>query len=574
MNYPKLLVSLILLSWGVLPIAAKPSTDWYEDAGFGMFIHWGLYSQTANNWNGKRHYGIGEWLMFRQQIPAEEYKTIAQDFNPVRYDADAWVQFAKSAGMKYIIITSKHHDGFAMFDSAVSDFDIVDATPFGRDPLKELAAACTKHGIQLGFYYSQTQDWTEPDAIGNTWDFDPEKANFDRYLKAKVRPQLKELLTNYGDLGMIWFDTPQDITPEESDELVEFVHNIQPNCLTTSRVGHGRGDYICLQDHQLPSQVSEDGRPIEALFTHNDSWGFTDYDRNYRSPKEIIRLLTVSNSYGGNLLFNIGPKADGTFPEQSVEDLKVVGQWMAANGDSIYETGPSPFPPLAWGVATSKPNQLYLHIHDYPPNRVLRVPSFTARVRDVSLLATDKMLKYKMDGADLLVELPPVIPDRLDTVVKVSFEGELASDQAITLIEDMTSHFTPFQAERETGVELDYLRWMEEFGDWKYADFVTWNGEKAGAARWKLRVPAATKYYVRLEYKFLDGENRPEGLIELGDEKLYFEAFPSGGENHQFFKHRIGIIRLPKGDQTLSISPVVPGKPFIQLHRVELIPVI
>lgn len=574
MQIPVGRIALTLFLSSTLQLSAKPSTDWYKDAGFGMFIHWGLYSQVANNWNDQRFYGIGEWIMHRQQIPAEEYKKVAHEFNPVAFDAEAWVKFAKSAGMKYIIITSKHHDGFAMFDSAVSDFDIIDATPFGRDPLKELAAACEKHGIKLGFYYSQTQDWTEPDAVGNTWDYNPEAADFDRYLKAKVRPQLEELLTNYGDLGMIWFDTPQNITPEESDELVAFVHEIQPNCLTTSRVGNGRGDYICLQDHQLPSRVSQDGRPTEALFTHNDSWGFTDYDRNYRSPREIIHLLTMSNSYGANLLFNVGPKADGTMPEQSVADLKVVGRWMEQNGESIYEAEAAPFPPLAWGVATRKPNQLFLHILDYPPHRQLRVPQINATIGEVSLLASGAPLEFKKDGEDLLISLPEVIPDRLNTVVKVTFSGELTPHSAITLIEEMSSQLSPFQASREAGVEMGYERWMEEFGDWKHADFMEWKGKNSGAAQWDLRIPQHTQYFVQLEYRFHDGKNRPEGIIQVGDEKLYFEAFPTGTSDHHFYQHRIGIISFPPGAQTLSIKPVDPEAPFIQLRSITLIPVI
>ncbi len=230
--------------------AREKRLQWWRDARFGMFIHWGLYAVPAGEWKGKQIPGIGEWIMNRARIPVDEYEQLATQFNPVNFNAEEWVRVAKDAGMKYITITAKHHDGFAMFGSKASRYNIVDATPFHRDPLKELAAACQKAGIKLCFYYSQTQDWHEPDADGNTWDFpDESKKDFAKYLKEKAIPQVRELLTNYGPIGMIWFDTPRKITKEQSEELAALVHQLQPQCLVNGRVGHNAGDYDSAGDN-------------------------------------------------------------------------------------------------------------------------------------------------------------------------------------------------------------------------------------------------------------------------------------------------------------------------------------
>lgn len=364
------------------------SVKWFTDAKFGMFIHWSIYSQLEGEWKGKRYYGISEWIMKRARIPVEEYEKLADTFNPPKYDAEEIVLLAKSAGMKYITVTSKHHDGFAMYHSKVSPFNIVDATPFNRDPLKELADACKKHGIKLGIYYSQTQDWYEPNAVGNDWDFDPVKKNFKIYLENKCRPQLEELLKNYGDIGILWFDTPGDITLEESRSLINWIHKFQPECLTSSRIGNLLGDYIALNDHQLPDTIID--RPFEALYTHNDSWDYTRLDNNFRSVREILQLLIATTSKGGNLLFNIGPKADGTIPEPSREMLMKVGKWIEKNKESIYGTSHSPFPNLTWGYCTSKPGNFYFHVFDWPKDDWLRIPDIADVVKSAAFLTSGK----------------------------------------------------------------------------------------------------------------------------------------------------------------------------------------
>jgi alpha-L-fucosidase len=241
--------------WGErLELDAGERGSWFKQAKYAMFIHWGLYSELAGDWKGKTYFGIGEWIMnkYLAGISVDDYRALAKDFNPVKFDAKAWVSLAKQSGMKYIVITAKHHDGFAMYGSKASSYNIVDASPFKRDPLKELADECRKQGLGFGFYYSQYQDWNEKDAYGNAWDFNPKDAQFDKYFKEKCEPQVRELVTQYGDLAVLWFDTPGKMTKEHSMALVNLVREHQPRCLINSRIGNGVGDYSSLGDMEIP----------------------------------------------------------------------------------------------------------------------------------------------------------------------------------------------------------------------------------------------------------------------------------------------------------------------------------
>lgn len=377
------------------PSTASDRLAWWREARFGLFIHWGLYAIPAGVWKGQPIAGIGEWIMNRARIPAAEYAQLAKQFNPVKFDARAWVRVAKDAGMRYIVITAKHHDGFALYDSAASTYDIADATPFGRDPLKELAEACREEGLRLCFYYSQAQDWHHPDAAGNSWDWPDEGAkDFARYLREKAVPQVRELLTQYGPIGLIWFDTPRVIFQEQSEALTDLVHALQPGCLVNSRVGHGAGDYESAGDNQIPVCVR--ATPWETPATLNDTWGFKTQDDNWKAPRTLIRLLSDIVSKGGNYLLNVGPTAEGEIPAPSVERLRRVGQWVRGNGEAIYGAGPSPFPcELEWGAITQKPGRLYLHVFDWPegPGGQLVIRGLRSRVRGAALLAGGAALK-------------------------------------------------------------------------------------------------------------------------------------------------------------------------------------
>jgi alpha-L-fucosidase len=372
--------------------------EWWREARFGMFIHWGLYAVPAGEWNGVEIPGISEWIMLRAKIPVAEYEKLAKQFNPVKFDADEWVKLAKLAGMKYIVITSKHHDGFAMFHSRASQYNIMDATPFGRDPLKELAEACKKNGIRLGFYYSQAQDWHEPggtyagiDRGEPHWDKNLTRDSLMNYINSKALPQVKEILENYGVLDILWWDTPVGMTEEAALALQNEVEKY-PGMLTNNRLYRPwPGDFSTPEQHIPPTGLDYDW---EVCMTMNTSWGYKWYDNNWKSPETLIRMMVDIASKGGNLLLNVGPTAEGLIPDSSVVRLKEMGVWMQKNGESIYGTSASPFFKLPWGRCTQKTNNgkttLYLHVFNWPKDGILRVPGLKTRVKDVFLLANTK----------------------------------------------------------------------------------------------------------------------------------------------------------------------------------------
>ena len=319
--------------------------EWFKQAKFGMMIHFGLYSIPGGEWKGQRMHDIGEWLQAHFRIPNQEYGKLAEIFNPIYFDADAWVKTAKEAGMQYFVITSKHHDGFALFDSEYDDYNVVKGTPFGRDMIGELADACKRHGLKLGLYYSQALDWHEPHGAGyssghthigndgrydvswtNDWDFpENDKKDFSICFEGKIKTQVREILTKYKDLALIWFDTPQDITPEQSKELYDMVKHYQPDCLVNSRLGNGLGDYHSWGDNQIPEEYMRDGL-FETPATLNDTWGYKSFDNNWKDAKRVLELKEHLNSRGINYLLNVGPDHLGRFPAPAIEILRQVGR--------------------------------------------------------------------------------------------------------------------------------------------------------------------------------------------------------------------------------------------------------
>ena len=408
---------------------------WFPEARFGMFIHWGLYSLAGGSWKGMHVPWVSEWLMRKCKVPIREYETLTKEFNPVDFNADEWVRAARDAGMKYMVVTAKHHDGFCMYKTAYDSYNIVDATAFGRDPMKELAESCRKYGVKLGFYYSQDQDWHEKGATGNTWDFAESDQNpeaFQAYLERKVKPQVRELLTNYGEICILWFDTPHQITEEQSADLKEFVHSLQKDCLVSGRVGNGKGDYESLGDNQLPPTVPE--RLCEGLGTMNESWGYKSMDLHYKSSKEILRTLCRMAGKSTNYLLNVGPDGSGNFPVQSKEILRDCGAFLAKYGEGLYGTQALKriqcFE-FRWGDVVWKGSTLYFWIFD--PSQEVHFYGLRNKVKKVTHLGEDIPFSTdhdeKMDYHRLSMDLPAAgLPEIC--VVAVEFEGDLSYNEA------------------------------------------------------------------------------------------------------------------------------------------------
>jgi alpha-L-fucosidase len=421
--------------------AKEKRLEWFRDAKYGLFIHWGLYAIPAGQWNGKRSLGLGEWVMLRSAVPVKEYETLAGRFNPVKFNADEWVKLAKDAGMKYIVITSKHHDGFALFKSTVSPYNIVDATPFKRDVLKELADACARGGIRLGFYYSQSQDWYEPNGAGNTWDFGPdERKDYDKYLRGKAEPQVRELLTGYGKVALIWFDTPRMMTGDRPHRFTRIVRELQPDTLIDGRLG-AEGDYTSTGDNVIPPQVSGDAWEVPATINH--TWGYRTDDTDWKSPGQITFKLVDIVSKGGNYLLNVGPTAEGVIPQVSQDILRTVGRWLQVNGDAVYGAGATPFgeelgetsargakdvrgDPLVyqqtqWRV-TTKPGKLYVTFFD-EPRAPFALPRMKNTVKRAYRLADNAPVDMKTENGRTVLTIDRPILDPMATVVVVEFDG-------------------------------------------------------------------------------------------------------------------------------------------------------
>lgn len=414
---------------------------WWRDAKFGMFIHWGLYSIPAGEYHGDTCKGNAEWIMDKLDIPVKTYEKFASQFNPVKFDATQWVSIAKSAGMKYMVLTSKHHEGFCLWDSKITDYDVMDASPFKRDIVKELSEACKKEGIRFGLYYSIV-DWHHPQAQAplfpayNAGQKDQSIVNpeFPQYFSNYLKPQIKELLTNYGDIDIVWFDGDwiADYTTEMGKELYQYILEMQPNTIVNNRVDKGRSGMAGLNkegdfagDFGTPEQeIPATGIDMdwESCMTINRTWGYKRSDQNWKSSKVLIHNLIDIVSKGGNYLLNVGPTSEGVIPAESVERLKEMGEWTSNNQEALYGAKASPFDKPEWGYYTSKPGVLYAHVLNWPENGLLSLDENISAGKASFLSDTDHKLQIISDHSGKSIKLPQVAPDPVATVIKITLD--------------------------------------------------------------------------------------------------------------------------------------------------------
>jgi len=562
---------------------------WWEQARFGMFIHWGLYSKLAGEYEGNKIKGLGEWIMYDAKIPLASYSRVASTFNPVAFNADRWVRLARDAGMKYIVITAKHCDGFAMFASGVNNYNIVNGTPFHRDPMKELEAACRKYGLRLGFYYSQDWDWSEKDAEGrpNTWDFpENDQKNPDIYYRTKAIPQIKELVTQY-DPAIIWFDVPSDITRAQSFQFLKTIREARPDCIINDRIGKehsgGTTGHLLMGDYHTPEQYipEETTHPFEVCMTINDTWGYKYYDRDWKSAKTIIANLTDIAAKGGNYLLNIGPDGEGRVPGETVKVLEIVGQWMKKNGESIYGTSRSPLGKLPFKESrcTARPGKLFIHLLDWPEGDRVIIPGLLNKIEEITFLANPsvKIPFSTTPSNDIEIDLnpgtlPKLAVDPLSTVLVIKYAGTLHVQRADDIADPaFPTVFDPIDA-RPSSDSMKYgfnKTWNTERG------FETLRWTDTTSISWNFRTIRKGQYEVEISYGADENSSGNQMVLSIGNNIFPFTTGNTGGW-HTPGAFILGKVELPANlHEVISLHPrVIQGNRVMNIRSVKLLPII
>ncbi len=550
---------------------------WFRDARFGMFIHWGLYSVPAGNWAGKEVAGAAEWLQYTAKVKPEDYEPLQQQFNPVNFDAKKWVQIAKNAGMKYIVITSKHHEGFGMWPSKLGTWNI-GHTRFHRDPLMELSQACKTAGITLCFYHS-IMDWHAPDYLPRrSWDTrDASQASMDRYVQY-MKGQLKELLTNYGPIGLVWFDGQWEDTwtHERGKDLYNYIRSLQPNIIVNNRVDTGRSgggatanssDFV--GDYGTPEQeIPANGIPgqdWESCMTMNDTWGFSSHDHNWKSSTTLIRNLVDCASKGGNYLLNVGPTSLGESPDASIERLSEVGDWMKKYSESVYGTSASPFPKvLSWGRVTQKPGKIYLNVFDHTLSNI-DLPGLSVKIKGIHLMGSDskEAVSYTEDASGVHVKLP-AMKDEASTVLVMEIAGKpkvtaiplsQAADGSVSLgaIDATVSGSTAqFEASKNA------------IGFWTNA---------ADTVSWTFDLKKAGYYTLKAEIACEEASKGSTFDIMIGDQKVS-GTVPGTGSWSNFTNLFLGSVKLATpGKVTVKVIPThLSGYGVMNLKSIKIEP--
>jgi alpha-L-fucosidase len=563
---------------------------WFEDARFGMFVHWGAYSHVGGIWEGKPVEGYAEHLMRKAKIPTAQYRDqLVARFNPTEFDADAWISLAKRAGMAYFIITSKHHDGFAMFDSDVSDYNIVKASAWKRDPMKELKAACQKHGIKFGFYYSQAWEWHHPDAPGNDWEHnnpggdkrisgqrwwenDPKfAARVRNYVDGKVIPQVRELIAKY-DPDIIWFDTPGRLPPEENLRVLEAARKAKPTLVVNSRIVQpvpggppaNFGDYRSTTDK--PAEFPPHEGAWEAIPTTNESYGWHQGDQSHKPAGHFVELLAKASARGGNVLLNVGPMGNGKIDPKDVAILEGVGAWMKSNGESIRGTDATPLPVQAWGESTRRGNTLYLHVLSWPRKGKVVVGGLKSQVKRAYLLADPRRspLPARRAGElDVVVQGPAKAPHPTDTVIALELEGEPATDPTRLLSADVaTDTLRAFDGKLQGGLAYGA-------GKARDAHVLNWT-QPTDSVRWPVRLREAGVFEVSVSYDLEQpGTAGSTFVVKIGEKSLPGTVAPAPKGPLS-----LGRVTLPAGSFEIAVEPTrIQGPELFRLRALTLTPV-
>ncbi len=562
--------------------------QWWREARFGMFIHWGVYSLAAGEWKGHKVSGYAEHLMRKEKISRKEYLDLAHQFNPVKFNAEEWIGNAKKAGMKYFIITAKHHDGFALYDSKVSDFDIIDQTPFKRDPMAELAAAAKKHGMKFGFYYSHAFDWEHPDAPGNDWEYKNPGGDLNlhggrdwydlhpdllpkakKYVDEKAIPQIKELIAKYHP-DILWFDTPHKLPLSENVRILKAIREADPNVVVNGRLVRSAsanfGDYKNTADR--PAEFFPVTGDWEAIPTTNESYGYHKFDDSHKPVRHFIQLLASAASRGGNLLMNIGPKGDGAFDVKDISILNGIGAWLNKNGESIYGTAASPLPLQSWGASTVKKNKLYLHVYNWPAEGKLYVGGLKSAVSKVYLLADPKKVftSTRVNATDVLIQLPKKAIDTINTVLVVELKNGLQTDAIRYVSTNIPlTRLLAFDA-RQEGKGFG-------FGDGKTDRYYVegWKTREQNLS-WDFRTTRPGDF--KLVMKYLAPAETSGGMYAVTLDEYYTQnSVATSSKGTTVITRELGTVSLTAGTHHLKIAPItIVGAELMKLLEVQLIP--
>ncbi len=552
------------------PLAPEERTRWFQEAKFGMFIHWGVYSVIG------RH----EWARHRFQIPQADYDRYARRFNPVNFDAQAWVDLAGKAGAKYIVITSKHHDGFSIYRSRVSDYDMK-ITPYPGDPLKLLAEVCKRKEIRLGFYHS-IMDWHHPDyRPRRAWEYPNPKegGNNNRYIDF-MKAQLNELLTGYGDVAMLWFDGEWEHTLAEAgrtDEIYDFIHGLQPNTLINDRLYErkpgNRADFGTPEQFVPASGIRDSsGQPVlwESCVTiNNDSWGYNKYETEFKTTRDLIRMLIEVVSKGGNLLLNVGPTPDGRIQDEFVTRLNALGRWLNVNGEAIYGTTASPFARLPFfGRATAKGSTVYLHLFEWPADGRLRVPGLKNLVHSARLLGSpDARITTRRDQDDVILSLPAQAPDETANVVALRLDGPPVTTPYL-LRPDARGVLT-FSAE-SCEIETRFGQRAKKENALGHVFLTNWT-RTDDVPTWGFALPGAGRYQVYISYGSARGGQDVAFTVTAGQSRLTGKVQNTQGE-WVFKTFPLGEVHLASGEQTLQVKADVRGSAAMNFEKIVLKP--